>query len=570
MCDLPFIAKKRINVCFCPVRAGVYEYGGGLVSVITKHNDKALSHHPIHAIRLYLFSLMFSGPHKSRLASFISDFIIVMIVLSSLSIVLEHIDFIATTFHRELVVFDEFSLVVFTVEYILRLLTGGLQPSLINKRFSTLRYGVTPMALLDLVVILPFFISFGGLIDLRFLRLVRLLRLAKLVRFIGPIWKEFMSLNQGRTFRQHVYSTMNPDVHSGRLHAVFDIFMGAVIFLSVVAVMLESVADVHDVLAHEFHIFDMITVAIFSVEYLFRVYCCVENPDYEEPVIGRLRYMVSPSALIDLIAILPFYLTFMIQIDLRFLRVIRLLRLLKFTRYSSAMSTLSEVFEEQMPSLSAALFITLIVTVFSASIVYLVEHEAQPEKFTSIPEATYWAMITLLSVGYGDIYPVTPVGQFMTMIISLVGLGLVALPTGILASGFSEKMRERAATFKTMVDLKVADGNLTASEKFELKIKAHELGLGSLQEKDMEQAEVDAFKRAEAEMASIRVERANQTPHMSEASFNLATIDTAHATLPLSDFETLLDTIGRLSVHEKSRIMARLASDMEQTLTPKN
>ena len=542
---------------------------------MTKHSDKALSHHPLHAVRIYLYSLMFAGHHKSKLASLISDFIIVMIVLSSLSIVLEHIDFIATTFHRELVIFDEFSLVVFTAEYVLRLVTGGLQPSLINKRFSTLRYAVTPMALLDLVVILPFFISFGGLIDLRFLRLVRLLRLAKLVRFIGPIWKDFIGLNKGRTFRQHVYSTMNPDIHSGQFHAVFDIFMGGVIFLSVVAVMLESVADVHDVLAHEFHIFDMITVAIFSVEYLFRVYCCVENPDYEEPFLGRLRYMVSPAALVDLIAILPFYMTFLIQIDLRFLRVIRLLRLLKFTRYSSAMATLSEVFEEQMPSLSAALFITVVVTIFSASIVYLVEHEAQPEKFTSIPEATYWAIITLLSVGYGDLYPVTPVGQFMTMIISLVGLGLVALPTGILASGFSEKMRERAATFKTLVDAKVADGNLTEKEKVELKIKAHQLGLGRLQEKDMEQAEVEAFKRAEAEMASIRSDRAASVPNLTDARtmsavpFDLATIDTAHAVMPLSDFEKLLDQVGQLSVHEKSRLMARLASDMEQTLTPK-
>jgi voltage-gated potassium channel len=85
---------------------------------------------------------------------------------------------------------------------------------------------------------------------------------------------------------------------------------------------------------------------------------------------------------------------------------------LKFTRYSSAMSTLTEVFEEQLPSLSAALFITMVVVVFSASVVYLVEHEAQPEKFSSIPEATYWAVVTLLSVGYGDIYPVTPVASF--------------------------------------------------------------------------------------------------------------------------------------------------------------
>lgn len=557
---------------------------------MTSHPNKALSHHPVHAVRLYLYTLMFHGHTKNRLASLISDFIVLMIVLSSLAIVLEHIDFMATTFHRELQLFDEFSLGVFTLEYVLRFLTGGLQPSLINKRFSTLRYCLTPMALLDLIVILPFFIPFGGLIDLRFLRLVRLLRLAKLVRFIGPIWREFVGLNKGRTFRQRVYSTMNPDIHSGDLHAVFDIFMGGVIFLSVVAVMLESVSDVHDVLAHEFHIFDMITVAIFSIEYLFRVYSCVEDPEYEDPITGRLRYMISPSALVDLIAVLPFYLTFMVQIDLRFLRVIRLLRLLKFTRYSTAMSTLTEVFEEQLPSLSAALFITMVVVVFSASVVYLVEHEVQPEKFTSIPESTYWAVITLLSVGYGDIYPVTPVGQFFTMIISMLGLGLVAMPTGIIASGFSEKMREREAMFKSMVDAKVADGTLSEREKVELKLKARQLGLGRLQEKDLEQAEVDALKRAQAEVEDLRakVQPNNTSPtgqaaQQSAASVTgsvvldknpamqteLLSVDVAHATMPLSDFENLLQQIDGLSAHEKTRVMAHLVADMEQRFAPK-
>jgi voltage-gated potassium channel len=536
---------------------------------MTDHHEKALSKHPIQMVRLYLYTLMFHGQGKNKLASLISDFIVLMIVLSSLSIVLEHIDFLATTFHRELDVFDEFSLGVFTAEYVLRLLTGGLQPSLINKRFSTLRYALTPMALLDLIVILPFFISFGAFIDLRFLRLVRLLRLAKLVRFIGPIWRDFKHLNKDRSFRQKVYSTMNPDVHSGDLHAVFDIFMGGVIFLSVVAVMLESVADVHEVLSHEFHIFDMITVVIFSTEYVFRVYACVEDPEYEDPIAGRLRYMVSPSALVDLIAVLPFYLTFMVQIDLRFLRVIRLLRLLKFTRYSSAMSTLTEVFEEQLPSLSAALFITMVVVVFSASVVYLVEHEAQPEKFSSIPEATYWAVVTLLSVGYGDIYPVTPVGQFFTMIISMLGLGLVAMPTGILASGFSEKMREREAMFKAMVDAKVADGTLSEREKVELKLKARELGLGRLQEKDMEQAEVDALKRAQAEADDIRAKVQSVPVETPVVAADLLAVDVAYATMPLSDFENLLQQIDTLSAHEKSRIMARLAADMEQRFSPK-
>jgi hypothetical protein len=180
-------------------------------------------------------------------------------------------------------------------------------------------------------------------------------------------------------------------------------------------------------------------------------------------------------------------------------------------------------------------------------------------------------MITLLSVGYGDIYPVTPLGQFMTMIISMVGLGLVALPTGILASGFSEKMRERSTTFKTIVDEKVADGTLTEKEKIELKLKAKELGLGRLQEKDLEQAELDAYKRASEELAEIRTEQTlqNRAKPVQAISPDLTEIDLVHATLPLSDFEALLDRIDRLSVHEKSRVMARLASDMEQRLTPK-
>jgi hypothetical protein len=155
------------------------------------------------------------------------------------------------------------------------------------------------------------------------------------------------------------------------------------------------------------------------------------------------------------------------------------------------------------------------------------------------------------------------------MIISMLGLGLVAMPTGILASGFSEKMREREAMFKAMVDAKVADGTLSEREKVELKLKARELGLGRLQEKDMEQAEVDALKRAQAEADDIRAKVQSVPVETPVVAADLLAVDVAYATMPLSDFENLLQQIDTLSAHEKSRIMARLAADMEQRFSPK-
>ncbi|NDB68464.1 MAG: hypothetical protein EB015_10775, partial [Methylocystaceae bacterium] len=376
------------------------------------HDHYTVGHH-LYRVRLFLFTLLFPRHDRNRLATFINDFILVMIVLSSFAIILESIDFIENNFSNEMKWFDEFSLFVFTIEYVARLICGGLRPQFIGKRFATLRYALTPMALLDLIVILPFFLPIHGMVDLRFLRLIRLLRLMKLARFIVPIWQDFLHLNKERSFRQKIYSALNRDIYSGQMHDLVDITLGLVIFLSVGAVMLESVASIHESMAQEFIIFDTFSVAVFSLEYILRVYSCVENPEYEDPVSGRLKYMATPSAIIDLLAVLPFYLVYFVQVDLRFLRVVRLMRLLKFTRYNKAMSMLTEVVMEQLPALSTTLFILIIMIVFAASIVYLFEHEAQPDKFTSIPEATYWAVITLLSVGYGDIYPVTPVGQFL-------------------------------------------------------------------------------------------------------------------------------------------------------------
>ena len=501
-------------------------------------------------LRRRLHLALFVQSRRNRASRFVNGVINTAILVSVASLILEHMAVLNEPLMRFFTLLDDVTLAIFSVEYVARAVSGGMQTKYKGKSWPSLRYLTSPMALLDLVVILPFFVRLEGVIDLRFLRLVRLLKIARSLR---PVWQEFRKINEGRSFRQKLYSALNVDRYSGRLNEMIDFAMGKFIFVSVAAVMLETVETIHDPLAREFHWFDLLTIFVFTLEYVARVYCCVENPAYRKGWEGRLRYMMSGVAIIDLLSILPFYLSFFVTFDLRFLRAIRLLRLLKFTRYSTAMSTLTEVVGEQTPALSAAFFTTIIVTIFSASIIYLVEHEAQPDKFSSIPEATYWAIITLLSVGYGDLTPVTSLGKFMTMIVSLMGLGLVALPAGILASGFSQKMQERAEAFKAMVDAKVRDGGLSDQDRLDLKLKAEALGLGHYREAELEQEELAAFKRLQQEAPlPLRAEPQKRR----SAPPDLA--------LSFSDFDALLLQIDKLTQAEKIEVMARIAQDLHR------
>ena len=507
-------------------------------------------------------ALFVDDPHRSQ-GQYANHIVNGAIVVSLLSLLLEHTFPIDESFAAFLKIVDDVTIAIFAVEYVLRALSGGLQDRYAGKSFATLRYLLSPMAVLDLVVILPFFIRLEGVVDLRFLRLVRLV---KITRSLLPIWTEFHKLNAGRTFRQKVHSALNADRYSGRLNEFVDLVMGKLIFLSVAAVMLETVESIHTPMQHQFRYFDYFTVVVFSLEYIARVWVCPEDEAYGEGWIERLRYMVTPIALIDLLSILPFYLTFFMAMDLRFLRAIRLLRLLKFTRYSNAMTTLMEVVTEQIPALSAAFFTTLTVTIFAASLIYLVEHEAQPDKFTSIPEATYWAIITLLSVGYGDIVPITSIGKFVTMIISLAGLGLVALPAGILASGFQTKMQERSAQFRSLVDEKVRDGEITESERLDLKLQAAAMGLGRYREAELEREVLEAYRRLQEESRLVASQAEGGKPFPQPQRIAEANIvsepEPSTQILNYVDFDALLSQIDRLSRAEKLEILARIAIEV--------
>ena len=225
----------------------------------------------------------------------------------------------------------------------------------------------------------------------------------------------------------------------------FDRFLIVLIVTNVIAVILETVDQISEVYSDFFFVFELFSVAIFSIEYLMRLWTIVDGPNanFRAPVAGRLRYALTPMALIDIAAILPFYLSVFIGIDLRFMRVFRLLRLLKLTRYSTAMHMLGATLYTQRRALLAALMIVFMTLILTSSVIYLFEKDAQPEAFGSIPEAMWWGLATLTTVGYGDIYPITLVGKIFGSIVMILGIGIFALPVGILATGFAEEIRKR-------------------------------------------------------------------------------------------------------------------------------
>ena len=274
-----------------------------------------------------------------------------------------------------------------------------------------------------------------------------------------------------------VHEKLDPSSRSDLLGRLLDLFLITLIAINVAAVILETVESIEIRFRSVFWVIEIISVAVFTVEYAVRVWACPANPEFSDRKYPRIAYMTSPLALIDLIAILPFYLGFVVDMDLRFLRILRLLRILKLTRYSSAMSMLLDVFREEANAFFAGFFILIVLLVLAASGAYLAEHEVQPDKFGSIPAAMWWAMATLTTVGYGDVTPATPAGQIFGSLVGVVGIGIAALPAGILASGMADLLRRRRAEMAKELRVALEDGVIDADEERELEIVRRDLGL---------------------------------------------------------------------------------------------
>lgn len=223
----------------------------------------------------------------------------------------------------------------------------------------------------------------------------------------------------------------------------FHLTIMALILLSVTSIILESFAPMRERYGIFFQLFEWLTVAVFSAEYLLRVWTADLKFPEDSVWRARLRFILSPMGLIDLIAILPFYLPFFFQFDLRFIRILRitrLLRIFKLGRYTSALSLFTSVFFEKRNELGITLFVMFLLLLMSSTIMYYLESDVQPDQFPDIISTFWWSVATLTTVGYGDVYPITGWGKLVSGIIAILGIGLVALPTGILSAGFIEKI----------------------------------------------------------------------------------------------------------------------------------
>ncbi|MCC3432850.1 MAG: ion transporter [Microcoleus sp. PH2017_04_SCI_O_A] len=190
---------------------------------------------------------------------------------------------------------------------------------------------------------------------------------------------------------------------------------------------------------------EIVASLVFTIEYGLRLWVCTVDRRYSHPLWGRLRYSLTPLSLIDLVSILPFF-TVLLFPELSFInliRLLRLLRLLKMSRYSHSVRTMGAVLYAKKEELIATAFAVFILLIFASSIMYFVEYEAHPKAFGSILDSMWWGVVTLTTVGYGDIYPITPLGKFLGAILAFLGIGIFALPAGIIASGFSEEVQRR-------------------------------------------------------------------------------------------------------------------------------
>lgn len=241
-----------------------------------------------------------------------------------------------------------------------------------------------------------------------------------------------------------IYNIIRDDDENEVAGNIFDGVIISLIIVNVIMVIVETFtlpALVQDI----FYYIEIVSIVVFSIEYVARVYTSDLLYSDISPMKARIKYIFSFMALIDLLAILPFYLPFVISIDLRvlrMLRIIRLLRVFKVNRYTNALTSIGTVFKRKKSQLLSSVFVVMVLMVIASVLMYNIENEAQPEAFSNAFSALWWAVATFTTVGYGDIYPITAMGKILSAIIAFLGIALVAVPTGIISAGFMEQISD--------------------------------------------------------------------------------------------------------------------------------
>lgn len=250
------------------------------------------------------------------------------------------------------------------------------------------------------------------------------------------------------TLRERTWQILDVARPGDTSSRVFDLFILSLIFTNVAAVIVGTVEPIYAKWAKLLDGFELFSVIVFTAEYAARVWSCTSNDRYRGRLAARLRFVRQPLPVIDLISFLPFYLPFL-GVDLRFVRifrVVRILRMAKLGRYYSSLTLIRDTVRARKEELVLCFAILLTLLLLSATGVYYCENDAQPDAFPSIPSSLWWSVVTLTTVGYGDTYPVTGAGKFFASIVAILGIGMFALPTGILGAGFVEEIRKLRAT----------------------------------------------------------------------------------------------------------------------------
>jgi len=295
----------------------------------------------------------------------------------------------------------------------------------------------------------------------------------------NPIEQPAGTPEERSALRQRVATVLWNDLWLTRRARWINGSIVALILLNVMAVIAESDNRLAIPYATLFRRFELLSVVVFTLEYLMRIWSCPDGIRYGH--LGawqsRWRFIFSFNGLIDFFAIAPFFLSLLLPVDLRFLRILRLLRILKLTTYSDTIGVFARVLKREGRALAAASLAMVSLVLFAACLMYMLENPAQPEAFSSIAQAIWWAAVTLTTVGYGDITPVTFGGKMLGIVIMVLGVGTVALPAAMLAARFGDEIQAQRDELEAKVAESLDDGVLDPAERAAVEKLGAELGL---------------------------------------------------------------------------------------------
>ncbi|HEB50106.1 MAG TPA: ion transporter [Desulfobulbus sp.] len=280
------------------------------------------------------------------------------------------------------------------------------------------------------------------------------------------------------SMRRYVFALLNRGPAASGCGQACRIFMVAIIFTSAMALVLTTEPGIMRRYGPVLFAIETAASLIFMAEYLLRLWSCPERPAAASAWRCRIRYLRSFMGLVDLLSFLPFLLVLSGFAESPGLMLLQLTRLFKLTRYSPAFVLLADVLRDEMESLLVSVMLMFVIFIFASVGIYIFEHDMQPRAFGSIPMAMWWAIVTLTTVGYGDVTPITVQGRIFATLITVVGVGLVSLPAGIIASGFTEQLRMRRERFQSEVEQLIReDGVLSREDISHLEQDRQELGI---------------------------------------------------------------------------------------------